>query len=143
MIISKSIDIDSDPSIVWDALINPEKIKQYFTGAETVTDWQIGSQIVFTHKYEGQVFKNKGVILNFDANRLLRYTYWTAFSNSEDKPENYTTITYLLTATNDKTNLMLTQTNFKSEEWYRNLETGWDVVLAKIKEIAEEHTLHR
>ena len=143
MKISKSIEINSDPSLVWDVLINPEKIKQYFTGAETVTDWQVGSKIEFTHKYEGQVFKNKGVIFDFDTNRLLRYTYWTAFSNSEDAPENYTTITYKLTEMNDTTNLMLTQTNFKSEEWYRNLEIGWDTVLSKIKEIAEEYTMFR
>jgi len=138
LIISKSIDINSDPSKVWDTLINPEKIKQYFTGAETVTDWQIGSEIVFIHNYEEQEFKNKGVVLNFDTNRLLRYTYWTAFSNSEDKPENYTTITYSLTEINNKTKLSITQTNFKSVEWYQSLEMGWDVVLAKIKEISEK-----
>jgi len=135
--ISKSIDINSDPSRVWDTLINPEKIKQYFTGAETVTDWQVGSQIAFIHNYEGQEFINKGVILNFAVNRILQYTYWTAFSNTEDKPENYTTITYSLAEMNHKTKLMLTQTNFKSEEWYKGLEIGWDIVLAKIKEISE------
>lgn len=141
MKISKSIYINSNTSLVWDALINPEKIKEYFTGAETITDWQVGSQIVFTHKYEGQVFKNKGVILDFDTNRLLRYTYWTAFSNSVDAPENYTTITFILTEMNHATNLMLTQTNFKNQEWYRALEIGWDTVLSKIKEIAEEYTM--
>ncbi len=128
LIISKSIDIYSKPSQVWDVLINPEKIKQYFTGAETLTDWQTGSEIVFIHKYEGQEFKNKGVILNCDTNQLLRYTYWTVFSICEDKPENYTTITYNLTENNDTTKLTLTQTNFKNKEWYRGLETGWDIV---------------
>jgi uncharacterized protein YndB with AHSA1/START domain len=135
--ISKSVDINSDTSRVWDTLINPEKIRQYFTGAETVTDWQIGSQIAFIHNYDGKEFINKGVILNFATNRLLQYTYWTAFSNTEDKPENYTTITYSLTKMNHKTKLTLTQTNFKNEEWYRALEIGWDTVLIKIKEISE------
>ena len=77
LIISKSIDINSDPSAVWDVLINPEKITQYFIGAETLTDWQIGSGIVFIHNYEGQELINKGVILDFDTDHLLRYTYWT------------------------------------------------------------------
>ncbi|MBE7174163.1 MAG: SRPBCC domain-containing protein [Williamsia sp.] len=140
LMIVKMIEINSDPSKVWDALINPEKIKQYFTGAETLTDWQIGSKIVFIHKYEGQEFINKGVILKFDTNHLLQYTYWTAFSNTEDSPENYTTITYTLAEMNDKTQLLLSQTNFKNEQWYRNLEIGWDVVLTKIKEIAEKQT---
>ena len=135
--ISKSIDINTDPSRVWDTLVNPEKIKQYFTGAETVTDWQIGGEIVFIHNYEGQEFTNKGVILHFAVNRLLQYTYWTAFSKTEDRPENYTTITYQLAERNNKTTLTLTQTNFKNEEWYQALETGWDNVLTKIKEISE------
>ena len=130
--ISKSIDIFSTPSRVWDVLIKPEMINQYFTGAETVTSWQIGSEITFTHIYEGKEIKNKGVILNFDPNHLLRYTYWTAFSNTEDKPENYTTITYTLTEINGKTKLGLTQTNFKDIDWYKGLEVGWNAVLEKI-----------
>jgi uncharacterized protein YndB with AHSA1/START domain len=138
LLINKSIEMNAGPAKVWDALVNPEKIKQYFPGAETTTDWKIGSEIVFTHQYEGQEFKNKGVILNFDPNHLLSYTYWTAFSNTEDKPENYTTITFSLSAINDTTTLTLTQTNFKNEEWYRSLETGWDFVLGRIKEITEK-----
>jgi uncharacterized protein YndB with AHSA1/START domain len=135
--ILKYIDIDSSTLKVWDALINPEKIRQYFTGAEIVTDWQIGSEIIFIHNYEEKEFKNKGVILHIDPNHLLSYTYWTAFSNTEDKPENYTTITFALAEINNKIKLTLTQTNFKNEEWYQGLEIGWDTVLAKIKEIGE------
>ena len=137
LVISKSIDIFSTASKVWEVLIKPEMIKQYFTGAETATNWQIGSAITFTHIYEGKEFKNKGVILNFEPNKLLRYTYWTGFSNTEDKPENYTTITYDLTEIGDKTQLHLTQTNFKNAEWYKALEIGWDQVLEKMKELAE------
>jgi uncharacterized protein YndB with AHSA1/START domain len=137
LVISKSIDIFSAASKVWEVLIKPEMIAQYFTGAETVTTWQVGSEITFAHIYEGKEFINKGVILNFEPNKLLRYTYWTAFSNTEDKPENYTTITYDLTEINDKTQLRLTQTNFKNAEWYKALEIGWDQVLEKMKELAE------
>lgn len=89
------------------------------------------------------MFINKGVILNFEPNHLLRYTYWTAFSNTIDSTENYTTITYTLTEMNDKTKLIFTQTNFKNEAWYKALKVGWDVVLSKIKEIAEEGTIYR
>jgi uncharacterized protein YndB with AHSA1/START domain len=137
LIISKSIDINATLSEVWDTLINPEMITQYFTGAETITNWQVGSEIVFIHIYEGKKIKNKGVILKLEPNHALRYTYWTAFSNTEDKPENYTTITYALTEINEKTRLTLTQTNFKNIDWYQALEIGWDAVLIKIKEIAE------
>jgi uncharacterized protein YndB with AHSA1/START domain len=138
MLISKSIQVYAAVQSVWNALINPDKIARYFTGAETATDWKVGRPVVFTHQYEGQTFHNKGTVLDFVADKLLRYTYWTAFSHTEDIPENYTTITWQLAGENDTIILSLTQTNFKNEEWFRNLETGWNTVLLKIKEIAEE-----
>ena len=141
LIILKSIIIISSPVKVWEALTNPEMIKQYFTGAQTITNWEVGSEIRFVHVYEGQEFINKGIILDFNPNQLLSYSYWTAFSNTEDKPENYTTITYTLTEINDQTTLTLKQTNFRNLEWYQGLQVGWDSVLAKIKEIAEESQL--
>ncbi len=138
LMILKWIHINAEPAAVWDVLVNPEKISQYFTGAETITNWLPGSEILFIHQYQQQEFINKGIILNFETNRLLRYTYWTAFSGTEDKPENYTTITYTLTALDNSTELAFSQANFKNIEWYKALETGWDTVLAGMKEIAEK-----
>src|SRR3954465_15863344 len=97
MTIFKSIEIKSSSGKVWNVLTNPEMIKQYFTGAETITDWKVGSEVIFVHIYEGKTFQNKGVIRDFNPGHLLSYTYWTAFSNTEDKPENYTSIVYTLT----------------------------------------------
>jgi uncharacterized protein YndB with AHSA1/START domain len=136
--IFKSVDINAGAPAVWDALVNPVKIAQYFTGAETKTNWQTGSEVVFIHHYEGKVFTNKGIVLDYNPNHLLSYTYWTAFSNTTDKPENYTVITFKLTTIDDTTRLTLTQTNFKNKVWYQGLVSGWDVVLGKIKEIAEK-----
>jgi uncharacterized protein YndB with AHSA1/START domain len=136
--IQKSIAINASSLKVWDVLTNPAMIKQFFTGAETITNWQIGAEIVFIHWYEKKEFRNKGVILQFLPNQVLGYTYWTAFSNTEDKPENYTTITYTLEEANGKTKLSLLQTNFKNNAWYEGLQTGWDMVLDKIKDIAEQ-----
>jgi uncharacterized protein YndB with AHSA1/START domain len=136
--ILKSIDINASPLKVWDVLTNPAMIKQFFTGAQTITNWQIGSEIVFIHWYEEKEFRNKGTILQFLPNKVLSYTYWTAFSNTEDKPENYTTITYTLEEMNGKTKLSLAQTNFKNAAWYEGLQAGWDIVLIKIKEMAEQ-----
>jgi hypothetical protein len=64
-VISKHIEIHSSPPQVWDVLINPDKISRYFIGAETITDWQTGSEILFHHEYEGEQFTNKGRIIAF------------------------------------------------------------------------------
>jgi len=45
--VSKSIAINSTAGEVWDALTKPEKIKVYLFGTETITDWKVGSPIVF------------------------------------------------------------------------------------------------
>ena len=142
LMISKNIVINASPEEVWDVLVNPAKIKEYFTGAVTLTDWKIGSEILFIHIYEGKEFKNMGIILSHQPPALLEYSYWTAFSNTEDKPENYTRMTYQLTAIGNKTKLTLTQTNFKSVEWYEGLVNGWDTVLNKIKALAEAQTIN-
>lgn len=135
--ILKAIEISSSPSKVWHVLTDPEMIKQYFTGAETITDWHVGSEVIFSHVYEGKAFQNRGVIIDFNPGHLLSYTYWTAFSNTEDKPENYTLIVYTLTEMDKTTTLTLKQTNFQNIEWYFALQTGWDTVLSKINELAE------
>lgn len=135
--ITKSIDINTSPAKVWNALVNPDIITQYLHGVETITDWKVGSELIFVHHQQDKQVRDKGVILDFVPPHLLRHTYWTPYSGLEDKPEHYTTISYSLTEENNKTILTVTQTNFNSEEWYRNLLTGWDDVLATIKKIVE------
>ena len=41
---------------VWDALINPELVKQYFFGTNLVTTWQVGSPILFRGKFYFKTF---------------------------------------------------------------------------------------
>lgn len=39
---------------VWKALTEPEIVKQYFFGTDLVTDWKVGSPIIFQGEWEGQ-----------------------------------------------------------------------------------------
>jgi uncharacterized protein YndB with AHSA1/START domain len=48
----KSILINSSPEKVWDVLTNPTIISEYLYGAETITDWKVGSQISFVIKFD-------------------------------------------------------------------------------------------
>lgn len=51
--VKTSIEINADKAKVWDALTNPEKIKVYLFGTETLTDWKTGSEIIFQDEYQG------------------------------------------------------------------------------------------
>ena len=47
LIVSESIEINTEPDKVWEALTNPEIIKEYLFGTQTITDWKVGSDIIF------------------------------------------------------------------------------------------------
>ncbi len=42
-----AVDIDAPRSEVWRSLTDPERIKEYYLGAEVQTNWQVGSSITF------------------------------------------------------------------------------------------------
>lgn len=50
---------------VWEALINPKLVKQYFFGSNQETDWNVGSKILWTGEYEGTTYVDKGIVLEF------------------------------------------------------------------------------
>ncbi len=48
------ITISAPIATVWDALVNPEMIKQYMFGTNAVSDWKEGSPIVWKGEWEGK-----------------------------------------------------------------------------------------
>lgn len=138
LIVSQSIDINASPSTVWAVLTDPERIKEYLYGTETITDWQVGSTIVFQGEYNGATYRDKGIILENVPNQLLSYSYWSGFSGAEDKPENYSTITYSLLRQDDThTTFTWTQEGFMTEDGYNHSKNGMGALLSQIKEISE------
>ena len=134
----KTIEINADKSKVWDALINPEIIKQYFFGTETVSDWKTDSEIIFQGEYQGTKYRDKGNILKIESEKILQYNYWSGFSGLEDKEENYSIVTYELNDENGKTRLSITQENFANEQSKEHADKNWDIVLNQMKEIIEK-----
>jgi hypothetical protein len=81
--------------------------------------------------------KDKGTILDFNAEKTLRYDYWSGFSGLPDSPENYSIITFELAPNDNSTILTLTQTNFANETMYTHSENNWDATLDIMKKFAE------
>ncbi len=122
---------------VWDALTNPELVKQYFFGSEQQTDWKVGSPIIWSGEYEGQNYVDKGTVLEFEPNRKLAFSYLSSWSNKEDKPENYLMVTYeIMAAENGGTDLTITQTNYDAEKAAHSAE-NWKVVIDGMKALIE------
>jgi uncharacterized protein YndB with AHSA1/START domain len=135
--LEKSIDLKADVSKVWDALTNPEKIKQYLFGTEAVSDWKEGSQLFFIGTWEGKEYRDKGKILKLIPGELFQYSYWSSFSGTEDVPENYATVTYKLSSENGMTRLTIIQDNIASEESKQHSDHNWGEVLEGLRKIVE------
>jgi uncharacterized protein YndB with AHSA1/START domain len=137
LVVTKSVFINANPTAVWDALVNPKKIKQYLFGTDTVSDWKVGSRITYKGEWQGKKYEDGGTILKLVPEKILQSTYWSSMSGTEDKPENYATVTYELTKKEGGTLLSLTQDNCKTEEQRKHLEENWSMVLEGLKKVAE------
>lgn len=137
--VSQSIEIDTEPEQVWEALTNPEIIKEYLFGTETITDWNVGSDIIFQGEFDGHHYADKGIIMENDLYEKLSYSYWSSFSGLEDKPENYSLVTYILVnnESNKSTIFTWTQKGYATQDGYNNSVNGMEEFLQQIKGIIE------
>jgi len=134
-----SIEIHADIEQVWEALTDPEMIAKYLYGTHTATTWAPGTPINFYGEWEGKAYQDKGEIKTFDQYRCLEYTYWSSMSGTEDRPENYSTVSFELAVKNGATILTLKQDNIKDEAARAHSESNWLQVLGTIKKLLE-HT---
>lgn len=137
--VTHSVEIEATPEEVWDAMTNPEKIKVYLYGTETITDWKVGSPIIFQGEYQGKRYKDKGNVLENQPNKLLKYNYWSGFSGLEDKPENYFLVTYMIEDLgNGKTVFTWLQEGFRNEDSLKHTQDGLPNMLEQIKDLVEK-----
>lgn len=132
-----SITINAAPSKVWLALTDPAIIKKYFFGSDIVTDWRVGSPIIYRGEWQGKSYEDKGTILNLVPEKLLVTTHWSPLSGVPDVAENYHTVTYQLTAHEHSTRVELSQDNNASEEEKFHSEENWKGVLQGLKKVVE------
>ena len=143
--VTSTILINAPIATVWDALTNPEQTKKYMFGCETVSEWTVGSPLLWQGVWEGKemVFV-KGTIIGIEPRTHLVYTTFDPNSTLDDIPENYVTVTYDLSKENGQTRLVITQGDFATvadgerryTETYNGGE-GWNPILVEIKKLVE------
>ncbi len=132
-----SLTINSPASKVWDALTNPDLIKQYLFGTKVETDWRIGSPITYTGQWQGKPYQDKGVVKQVETNKLLVSTYWSPLENLPDRPEYYKTVRYELASEGNATRLTVTQDNNATPEDAAHSSENWKMVLEGMKALLE------
>jgi uncharacterized protein YndB with AHSA1/START domain len=138
LLVRKTVKMNVNVSKVWNALTNPKMIKQYLFGTKVITDWKVGSEIIFQGNWEGKKFRDKGIIEKFEIEKLFQYTYWSGFSGLEDKKENYSLIKFELSGDGKTTKLTVSQKGFADKAAQEHSDKGWSMALQKIKELLED-----
>lgn len=137
LVVEKQIHIEVKPMVVWNALTDPESIKKYFFGTEAISDWKVGSPLIFRNHAEGKTYEDKGTILRSDPGACLEYSYWSAWSGLKDIPENYSNVYFVIKEEASGALLSLRQEGFANEESHTHAEGGWDMVFKGLKELLE------
>ncbi len=138
-----SVTISAPSEKVWDALVNPEAIKQYMFGTNVVADWREGGPIIWRGEWQGKPYEDKGVILQFKPGRTkpgrtLQYSHFSLHSGLPDKPESYHTVTIELSGEGDQTRVFLAQDNNPSERAREHSERNWGIMLTTLKTFLEQ-----
>ena len=132
-------EIKAGSNVVWDALVNPEKVKIYLFGTDLVSEWKIGGRITFQGEYQGIKYVDGGIIKDLDNEKKLSYTYWSSMSGLEDIEENYSLVTFELEGDSNRCRLKVRQEGFASDEARNHGQNGWEAALNLIKEISEKN----
>lgn len=136
--LSTSITINAPKARVWNGITDTEMVKSYFFGTEQTSDWKVGSPITWSGEWNGNSYQDKGEILAITPGEYLKYSYWSSMGGTEDKPENYATVTYQLTENASKTTLTITQDNLKDEAAKAHSEGSWQAIFGGLKKLLED-----
>lgn len=112
---------------VWDALTNPQKTKIYMFNCEAHSTWEKGSPIEWKGNYQGYESAERGIILEVEKEKHLKFTSFDPNFGLEDIPENHITMEYVLEEEMGKTKLITIIENFNGDE--KRIDTiaqGWD-----------------
>ena len=137
LIAQAAITINTPSSKVWEALTKPDLIKQYLFGTTVITDWQVGSPIIYEGQWQGQAYQDKGTVLQIEPGKLLVSTYWSSMAGLADIPENYKNVRYELSPEGNATRLTVTQDNNSTPDEASHSSQNWNMVLEGIKKLLE------
>lgn len=142
MIIKEKILFQSSSEEVWDLLTNPEMTRKYMFGSEIISDWAVGSPMLWKGKTENgdEVVYVKGEILEYIKGKKITSTMFDPNADMKDIPENYVNLTYELEETNEGTLLTIIQGDFSGAanglQRYEESKNGWNNgVIPMMKEL--------
>jgi uncharacterized protein YndB with AHSA1/START domain len=133
-----SVKILAPASKVWLALTAPDLVKQWQYGSDLLTTWEPGTPIVFRNEWNGQVFEQTGIVLEFVPGSSLKYSLFVPRTDLRDIPEHHFFMTYELTESGGLTTVVFRQEDPRPAP--PDASSGGDDgpdVLSSLKELVE------
>jgi uncharacterized protein YndB with AHSA1/START domain len=123
---------------VWQALVEPDAIRQYMFGTTVTSDWREGSSITWAGEWQGRAYEDKGAFVRLQPGRLLEYTHVSPPSGAPDEPADHHTVTVELTPVGGgRTRVTLTQDGNATPEAREHAERNWRAMLDALRDHVE------
>jgi uncharacterized protein YndB with AHSA1/START domain len=132
-----TIKINAPMQKVWDTITKPDLVKLWQYGSDLLTTWETGKDIRFRTEWEGKTFEQWGTVLEVRPNELIKYSLFAPGPELEDKPENYFTMSYVLTHEDGQTKLEIIQEDDRPGAVQEDRQGEGDPVLQSLKNVAE------
>jgi uncharacterized protein YndB with AHSA1/START domain/DNA-binding transcriptional ArsR family regulator len=122
--------IRTTPDALWDAIINPEKTRQYYYGGRVQPDLRVGGRFYYLDP-DGEMNLD-GEVLELDPPKKLVTTF-----KAEWAPEGeITRVMYEIEQVSGST-CKLTLTHYDAAKSMAGVEDGWPLILAGLKTLLE------
>jgi uncharacterized protein YndB with AHSA1/START domain len=134
------VDVSAPRRDVWALLTSSGSHPEILMGAEVVSDWRLGSRIVWRGEWQGKPFEDHGRVIELDDREepwRIVLTHFSPLSGQEDLPENYHTLHFELEETPAGTHVTLDQDNNPTVEAAQHSQRNWETMLRGVKEVAE------
>ncbi|MCC7466471.1 MAG: SRPBCC domain-containing protein, partial [Saprospiraceae bacterium] len=96
-----------------------------------------GSPVFFRGEWEGKSYEDKGTVLQYQPEKMLRYDYFSSWSDLEDRPEHYQIITSRVKPKGNSTVITLLQQNIDTLEKKVHSVQTWGALLDDLKKLME------
>jgi len=128
--------IASTPEKVFDALINPEIVKEYWWRHKNASDWKVGSRWEHQLCDDPKEVQIVGKVLEFKPPHRMVIT-WSKPSD-EGKPEKTSRVTFEIAPHEGSVRLIVTHDELEPEsKMLHDISQGWPMVLSALKSLLE------
>lgn len=132
--ISNSITINSSAQKVWFALTNSDEVNKYLPSVKVVSDWELGSSIVYTcynkngevYQWNGKPMIWSGKIETWEINKIFGTIY-------TDQSQGVISESYILKVINDNTTELTFMQTLVSQEMANSYKDGNQYTLNALK----------